>query len=160
MPVVPASRRWSCAAAGHRTTLVAPVADDEEGRLLRRVLEAFGVRLVAGDHEGGTRVKTRVRVGTHSVARIDQGGSGRPLGSFPDEVEPLLLDAATVVVSCYGAGTSAHPQLRSLLERRAPRAPVVWDPHPRGAEPVPGCALVTPNLTEARARLGVDGEPG
>jgi rfaE bifunctional protein nucleotidyltransferase chain/domain len=30
-------------------------------------------------------------------------------------------------------------------------APVVWDPHPRGPDPVPGAALVTPNLREVAA---------
>ena len=40
---------------------------------------------------------------------------------------------------------------RRSTARRA-GAPVVWDPHPRGAEPVPGVPLVTPNAAEA-ARL-------
>ena len=30
--------------------------------------------------------------------------------------------------------------------------PVIWDPHPKGPEPVPGAMLVTPNLKEAVAR--------
>ena len=29
---------------------------------------------------------------------------------------------------------------------------MVWDPHPRGPAPVPGCRLVTPNLKEAAGR--------
>jgi D-beta-D-heptose 7-phosphate kinase/D-beta-D-heptose 1-phosphate adenosyltransferase len=33
---------------------------------------------------------------------------------------------------------------------------VLWDPHPRGADPVPGCRLVTPNAMEA---LGHDPGP-
>jgi D-beta-D-heptose 7-phosphate kinase / D-beta-D-heptose 1-phosphate adenosyltransferase len=33
----------------------------------------------------------------------------------------------------------------------ARRVPVVWDPHPRGAGPVPGVRLVTPNRDEAAA---------
>jgi rfaE bifunctional protein nucleotidyltransferase chain/domain len=34
--------------------------------------------------------------------------------------------------------------------------PVVWDPHPRGQTPIPGCALVTPNEAEARHFSGGD----
>jgi rfaE bifunctional protein nucleotidyltransferase chain/domain len=42
----------------------------------------------------------------------------------------------------------------------AAHLPVVWDPHPRGDEPVAGVRLVTPNREEAAwaaSRLGVDG---
>jgi D-beta-D-heptose 7-phosphate kinase/D-beta-D-heptose 1-phosphate adenosyltransferase len=34
---------------------------------------------------------------------------------------------------------------------------VVWDPHPAGAEPVPGAAAVTPNLSEAVHAAGTTG---
>jgi rfaE bifunctional protein nucleotidyltransferase chain/domain len=33
------------------------------------------------------------------------------------------------------------------------RAPLVWDPHPLGAPPVPGARLVTPNTSEAAAAV-------
>ena len=32
----------------------------------------------------------------------------------------------------------------------------MWDPHPRGATPVPGVTLATPNLDEARTASGVE----
>jgi rfaE bifunctional protein nucleotidyltransferase chain/domain len=48
---------------------------------------------------------------------------------------------------------AAAPSLRAALPRRAP---VVWDPHPRGPEPVPGALLATPNEREA----GADGTLG
>jgi rfaE bifunctional protein nucleotidyltransferase chain/domain len=38
----------------------------------------------------------------------------------------------------------------------ARRVPVVWDPHPRGAQPLAGVTVVTPNLAEARAAATVD----
>src|SRR5205823_5628890 len=34
------------------------------------------------------------------------------------------------------------------------RVPLVWDPHPRGAPPVPGTAVVTPNRQEAAVFTG------
>jgi rfaE bifunctional protein nucleotidyltransferase chain/domain len=39
--------------------------------------------------------------------------------------------------------------IRDVLAAVAPDVPVVWDPHPRGPEPVPGARLVTPNEDEA-----------
>jgi rfaE bifunctional protein nucleotidyltransferase chain/domain len=112
------------------------------------------------DHEGPTRVKTRVRAGGQSIVRVDAGGPGHPAGP-PDADVLTAVDAAGVVlVSCYGAGTSEEPTLRAALARRAVRHTLLWDPHPRGGEPVPGCALVTPNLSEARARSGLAEAPG
>jgi rfaE bifunctional protein nucleotidyltransferase chain/domain len=52
-------------------------------------------------------------------------------------------------VADYGNGVTAHPGIRELLTAAAQRVPVVWDPHPRGTAPVPGCWLVTPNEAEA-----------
>lgn len=41
-----------------------------------------------------------------------------------------------------------QPALRDALA--ATRAPVVWDPHPRGPAAVPGVHLATPNESEVR----------
>src|SRR5690606_31976169 len=60
---------------------------------------------------------------------------------------------------CYGAGVSADHRLRTLLQERAAGRAMVWDPHPRGAPPVPGCTVVTPNLDEARTLSGMPSAP-
>jgi rfaE bifunctional protein nucleotidyltransferase chain/domain len=54
-----------------------------------------------------------------------------------------------VLVADYGGGVAAHPAVREVLARWAASRPLVWDPHPRGAEPVPGVTAVTPNRREA-----------
>ena len=60
-------------------------------------------------------------------------------------------------MSDYGRGVAADPVVRAALARAAARrVPVVWDPHPRGAPPVAGATVVTPNLAEARGAAGVD----
>jgi rfaE bifunctional protein nucleotidyltransferase chain/domain len=47
---------------------------------------------------------------------------------------------------------AADPEVRAAVARAvARRVPVVWDPHPRGPEPVAGVTVVTPNVAEARA---------
>lgn len=136
-----------------RTSLVAPVADDDAGLRLREALESptGGVEVVALGHAGGTRTKTRVRVAGQSLVRLDEGGPATPVDVDLVVLAEALADADVVLVSDYGAGTTRDPAVREALAQAARRVPVVWDPHPRGGAPVPGCALVTPNLSEARA---------
>lgn len=146
-----------CAASGADVTLVAPVADDDDGRRLRALL-AGEVALVALPHVGGTRTKTRVRSGGQSLVRLDEGGPGRP-GVVPADllaaVRTALAGADAVLVSDYGGGTTTDPRLRDLLAGAARRTRTVWDPHPRGGRPLPGTTLVTPNLAEAGGALEV-----
>ena len=61
-----------------------------------------------------------------------------------------VLSADFVLASDYGRGLLRDERLRSVLTR----VPVVWDPHPRGPQPVPGVRLATPNLAEATAFTG------
>ena len=133
---------------GGRVVLVAPFADDADGAALRAALPA-GVELVAVPWQGSTPVKHRIRASGHTVARVDRGGAIGPIGPLPDTVSAGLEQADAVVVADYGYGATADPGLRALLTDTARRRPVVWDPHPRGAAPVPGCRLVTPNCAEA-----------
>ncbi len=143
-----------CEDAGVSVTLVAPLADDEAGARLRTALETGGVGVHALGHDGATRTKTRVRVAGQSLVRLDDGGSGAPLAVDAAALGRTLEGADVVLVSDYGAGTTHEPAVRAALERSAARVPVVWDPHPRGGEPVAGCALVTPNAAEAVRALG------
>jgi rfaE bifunctional protein nucleotidyltransferase chain/domain len=65
-----------------------------------------------------------------------------------------VAKARAIIVADYGRGLAANPQLRELLARLADDVPVVWDPHPSGARPVAGVAVVTPNLSEAHQAAG------
>jgi D-beta-D-heptose 7-phosphate kinase / D-beta-D-heptose 1-phosphate adenosyltransferase len=64
-----------------------------------------------------------------------------------------------VLVSDYAGGMTAHPSVRAALTSVAAAHPVVWDPHPRGEPPVPGCRIATPNEEEARALSELGGAP-
>ncbi|WP_448614567.1 D-glycero-beta-D-manno-heptose 1-phosphate adenylyltransferase [Modestobacter sp. URMC 112] len=136
----------AAAATSREVVLVAPMADDDGAARLRALL-AGRVRLVAIPATGGTAVKQRVRVGDHSVVRIDSGDPVAVLGPLPAEAAELIRGAAAVLVADYGRGTTSAPDVRAALS--AARGPVVWDPHPRGADPVPSSRLVTPNGAEA-----------
>lgn len=148
-----------CAASGARVTLVAPIADDPEGRRLRAALEPH-VGVLALGHRGPTRLKERVRSGGQSLVRLDHGGPGTPRDVAVGAVRAALESADVVLVSDYGAGTTRDEDLRSLLAERAARGLLVWDPHPRGGAPVARATLVTPNLGEARASAAVAPAPG
>jgi rfaE bifunctional protein nucleotidyltransferase chain/domain/rfaE bifunctional protein kinase chain/domain len=135
------------AADGIDVTLVSAVADDADGQRLRDGLSR--VPAVLGPSPAPTPVKTRLRCGDQSIARLDRGGGpGTPQAT--DDMLDAVLEADYVLVSDYGRGLVRDERLRGVLARR----PVVWDPHPRGPEPVPGARLVTPNAAEARTFSG------
>jgi len=136
----------AAAATSREVVLVAPVDSDDGATRLRALLDGR-VRLLAIPATGGTAVKQRVRVGDHSVVRIDSGAPVAVLGPLPGEAAAAIRDAAAVLVADYGRGTTSSPDVRAALA--AARGPVVWDPHPRGADPVPNARLVTPNGAEA-----------
>jgi D-beta-D-heptose 7-phosphate kinase/D-beta-D-heptose 1-phosphate adenosyltransferase len=140
---------------GGRVLLVTPLADDADGATLRAALPA-DVELIAVPWQGSTPVKHRIRASGHTVARVDRGGATGAIGPLPDAVAAALERADAVVVADYGYGATADGALRALLADTARLRPVLWDPHPRGADPVPGCRLVTPNAVEA---LGYDPGP-
>jgi D-beta-D-heptose 7-phosphate kinase/D-beta-D-heptose 1-phosphate adenosyltransferase len=137
---------------GWPVTLVTVLADDDAGRQLEAALA--GVRLAAGPSNFPTPVKTRIRAGTHPVVRFDQGCGAVPVPDVTAAMLRAVENAGAVIVADYGRGLAANPQLRELLARLAEDVPVVWDPHPAGAPPVPGVAVVTPNLAEAHKAAG------
>lgn len=141
--------------------LIAPLAEDDAADRLRALLAeaAPNLRVIGLPWAGATPVKQRVRSGGQTLLRIDSGDRTGPIGPIPAEVRQVLGGAGAVLVSDYGRGATSDDRLRDLLEATARRVPVVWDPHPRGAPPVAGVALATPNQAEARAMGPVlDGE--
>ncbi|MGX1573434.1 PfkB family carbohydrate kinase [Cellulosimicrobium funkei] len=149
------------AADGAGVRLVAPFGDDDAGSELRALLRPH-LDVVALPQVGTTRRKTRVRSGGQTVVRVDDGGPARP-GDLPERAARAALAGADVVlVSDYGAGTTHAGPVRDALAHAARTGTLVWDPHPRGGAPVPGTALVTPNLAEAldaAEALGLDATP-
>jgi rfaE bifunctional protein nucleotidyltransferase chain/domain/rfaE bifunctional protein kinase chain/domain len=141
---------------GVETVLVTSLAPDADGERLRDRLSGHRlVRVVSSVLSGSTSVKTRVRGAGRSVARFDRGGG--VAGPATEQMLAALREADAVLVADYGRGMAADPRLRAVLADLAGRVPVVWDPHPRGPDPVPGAWLVTPNRDEARVATGVAG---
>jgi D-beta-D-heptose 7-phosphate kinase/D-beta-D-heptose 1-phosphate adenosyltransferase len=146
------------ARAGNEVVLVTALGTDPSAQLLADLLAAH-VEVVRMPLLGSTVCKTRIRAQGRSMLRIDAGdgrAAGAPTG---DRFPTVLRDAQGVLVSDYGRGVTADPGVRDALIGLTRRVPVVWDPHPRGSPPVPGCRLVTPNEAEAASVAGAGGLP-
>jgi rfaE bifunctional protein nucleotidyltransferase chain/domain/rfaE bifunctional protein kinase chain/domain len=130
--------------------LVTAIADDPAGAELRAALDEAAVRVVDLGLSGATVEKIRIRADGQSLVRVDRGDGPAEVGPWADPAASALAAASTVLVSDYGRGLTARPDVRTALTERHGSAHLVWDPHPRGAEPVGGCRLVTPNAAEAR----------
>ncbi|MFF6779807.1 D-glycero-beta-D-manno-heptose 1-phosphate adenylyltransferase [Streptomyces sp. NPDC012510] len=167
VPVVNGTRRTTrpggaalaaclAAADGRPVTLVTALGDDPASETLRRLL-AGRVRLVPLPLTGALSSKTRILAGGRPLLRLDDG-DGRA-DRLTDEACRAIDAADAVLVADYGRGTA--DVLRDALAGAVGRAPVVWDPHPRGEQPLPGVRLVTPSAAEARGFAGAvgTGEP-
>ena len=141
---------------GHDVTLVTVLSDDDRADEIRALLP--DVRVVAGPSGAPTPVKTRVRVVDHALVRIDEGCATPPVPETTAEMTAALEGADAIVVADYGRGVAASAGLRDALTAAARTTPVVWDPHPKGAAPVVGTAVVTPNTSEARRYTDVAGD--
>ena len=144
-----------CARDGHDVVLLTPLADDEVAERLRALL-APSIEVIALPHDGPTPVKRRVRAGGHNLLRLDEGGRSGPWGSPIAAVDGAFEEVDAVLVSDYGRGLTSDPDCRRALTAAARNAPLVWDPHPRGADPVDDCLLYTPNEAELLQRADVE----
>jgi D-beta-D-heptose 7-phosphate kinase/D-beta-D-heptose 1-phosphate adenosyltransferase len=139
-------------AAGHGADveLITVIGQDDHGRMLRALLDEAGVHVHALPSVGATACKTRIRANGQHVVRLDQGPG--TVGPFivPAGVRRAVAAADAICVADYGRGITKDSVLRSMLSEVAGELPVVWDPHPRGTEPIAGVTLVTPNDVEAR----------
>ncbi|MEV6810917.1 PfkB family carbohydrate kinase [Micromonospora sp. NPDC051296] len=136
------------AAQGAEVVLVTALADDAGGARLGVLLAAAGVQVYPLRLTGATPEKIRLRAGGRVLLRHDRGGGAGEPGEPAEAVLRAIDRASVVLVSDYGRGVARQPALRAALA--ATRAPVVWDPHPRGPAAVPGVHLATPNEAEVR----------
>jgi rfaE bifunctional protein kinase chain/domain len=142
---------------GVETTLVGAVGADPAGDRVRALLAELGVSLVELPYTGATPEKIRLRAGPHQLMRLDRGTAPGRFGDVPVELRRLLDESAGILVSDYGRGVAALIALRRWIAGVATERPVVWDPHTRGATPVPGVRLATPNRSEAAAFAAAHG---
>ena len=145
---------------GGEVVLVTALGDDPAGRRIAELLAAAGVRVVAGQLPGRTPAKERVRVAGQSLLRLDREEAAPAPPVVTGAMTDAVRSAGAVLVSDYGRGLAADPALRAAVTAAARDVAVVWDPHPRGSDPVPGARLVTPNLAEALRFAGHPADGG
>ena len=147
------------AADGRQVVLITALADDAPGRELATLLDDTGVEVVDLALEGSTPEKIRVRSDGRTLLRMDRGGAPGRVGPANGRATRLLGSATGILVSDYGRGVASDGKIRQALSSLAPRVPIVWDPHPRGAHPTPSVRLATPNAAEAaRFAPGIEGD--
>ena len=118
----PAGRRSAAAFVARAdedadVVLVTPLTEDEDGReLLDRIDRRL--RVVPLPCDGATSVKTRLRCGSHTVARLDRGGTSSGNIAVSAEAAAVLARADAVLVSDYGRGVTTDASLRRLLDGR------------------------------------------
>jgi D-beta-D-heptose 7-phosphate kinase/D-beta-D-heptose 1-phosphate adenosyltransferase len=135
------------AQTGRLVTLVMPIGEHDPASVeLRRLLDRR-VRLVPLPLTGAPAERIRIRTRGRTLVRVDRGGG--TCGEPGSEVVDAIRQAAAILVADHGGGTTSEPTLRELLAERAALVPLLWDPHPRGAEPVEATMLAMPNLSEA-----------
>ncbi len=148
------------AADGRRVALVCALGDDDPGRRVRELLERAGVEVHDLGLRGDTPEKTRVRAGGRALVRLDRGGDASPTGPLTPAAREAIARAGAVLVSDYGRGMAARDDVRESLSALPASVPVVWDPHPKGLDPIDGATLVTPNESEAERLVPAgDGSP-
>jgi rfaE bifunctional protein kinase chain/domain len=145
--------------------VVGVIADDENGRLLRRSLENAGVNCdhIVTNIGGSTTTKVRVLAGQsysvkQQVIRIDYENSSE----FSDELRDKLIenlanasaDADAIVISDYGYGVvdnELFERARQLAEKHS--IPLVVDSRTRLRE-FSGATSATPNQEEVEQLIG------
>ncbi|HEX3541734.1 MAG TPA: PfkB family carbohydrate kinase [Acidimicrobiales bacterium] len=140
---------------GRPVRLVTALACDPAGSRLRALLRDAGVEVLDLGADGPTAEKVRVGARGQVLVRMDSGAPTVRPGPLTPAASTAIGEAAAILVSDYGRGVAADGGVRAALAATGEgRRPLVWDPHPRGAAPVAGAQLVTPNAAEA----GVDAQ--
>ena len=142
--------------------LLSLCGDDEPGKNLRDKLAQSGCSLgglLVSSHRAST-IKTRIMARHQQIVRVD---SETPVDLLKDEADMLwkkfvsllpLVDG--VIVSDYSKGVVSKPFLSRILSAcRKKRKFVAIDPKERHFELYKGVNVITPNLKEAHAALGL-----
>ena len=143
------------AALGGQATLSGLCAEDEAAGLLRRSVEAVGVRWAVCPSAPATIEKLRVLSRNQQLLRMDfeQSLAACADDMFTAFVKAQLNDVNTVVFSDYAKGTLSRVQELIATCREAGKI-VLVDPKGRDLERYRGATLLTPNLAEFEAVVG------
>lgn len=146
----------NCAALGAKTQLLSVVGDDNEGAILKQILEKDGVRVnFHRDKSVQTTQKLRVIGRQQQLLRVDfeTPPSREVLASKLADFEAALSSCDAVILSDYGKGGLAHIP-RMISRARSAGKKVLVDPKGDDYSRYKGAHVVTPNLAELREVVG------
>ncbi|HUI90757.1 MAG TPA: D-glycero-beta-D-manno-heptose-7-phosphate kinase [Chitinivibrionales bacterium] len=142
--------------------LVSLCGNDDTGILLRKKLEQAGCNSkgLAVSCQRSTTIKTRIIARHQQVVRVD---SETVIDVTKDEAEVLWKSVSSelsrvkgVIISDYSKGVVSKPFIVQLLDACKKRNLfVAIDPKERHFDLYKGVSIITPNLKEAHAVLGV-----
>lgn len=144
------------AVLGADAALMGLVGKDEAAVELRSAVESAGVRWLVTPCAGDTIVKLRVLSRHQQLLRMDFEQS---LESYADDlftgyVNSQLADCDVLVLSDYAKGTLSQVP-RVISAAREMGKPVLVDPKGQDLNRYRGATLLTPNLSEFEAVVGV-----
>ncbi|MBN1900517.1 D-glycero-beta-D-manno-heptose-7-phosphate kinase [Candidatus Sumerlaeota bacterium] len=152
----------NCAAMGARVILSGITGRDENGAIIRRLLEekGIGTTLLISDSERPTTQKTRILSRGQQILRIDREEKKPP----PVKLQERLLKALKrklenidgVIISDYAKGVCSPYFIQSLLKMMKPlKIPVVCDPKGLDFAKYRGIHILTPNFKETQEASGI-----
>tara|TARA_Y100000385_G_scaffold36565_1_gene34171 strand:- start:2315 stop:3760 length:1446 start_codon:yes stop_codon:yes gene_type:complete len=145
------------AALGAAATLVGVVGRDPTADSLRKRLAAAGVQCEFLESSNKpTITKLRVISKHQQLLRLDfeKEFDASDTSGLGDNVEKNLLNSQILVLSDYSKGTLTDPAALIGLARQL-NIPVIVDPKGTDFEKYRGATLITPNLPEFEAVVGV-----
>jgi D-beta-D-heptose 7-phosphate kinase/D-beta-D-heptose 1-phosphate adenosyltransferase len=145
------------AALGAAATLVGVVGRDSTADSLRKRLAAAGVQCEFLESSNKpTITKLRVVSKHQQLLRLDfeEEFDASDTSGLGDNVEKSLLNSQILVLSDYSKGTLTDPAALIGLARQL-NIPVIVDPKGTDFEKYRGATLITPNLPEFEAVVGV-----
>jgi rfaE bifunctional protein kinase chain/domain len=146
----------NCAALGAWTQILSVVGDDNEGAVLKRILEKDGVH-VSFHTDGSVQTTQKLRVigRQQQLLRIDfETPPSREVLAYKfADFERALSSCNAVILSDYGKGGLAHIA-RMIGRARAAGRKVLVDPKGDDYSRYKGAHVVTPNLAELREVVG------
>ncbi len=148
---------------GGEVDVISVVGRDENGNRIRNMLSCIGAN-VSGVLEDGKRptiTKTRVMARNQQVVRIDRESKSEVDGNPKEEIicfaESAIDKVDAVIFSDYDKGVVSKELLEFVFSKaKKQNIPVIIDPKERNFWNYKGATVVTPNLKEASAPLGVN----
>jgi len=137
------------------------VGDDEPGQWVKHrlaELDSDNRGVITKTNNRPTAIKTRIIARHQQVVRYDrewtQAAQPESHQYLFASVEELLPQATAVILSDYGKGVLTPDFIRQLIDQLQGGI-IAVDPKPEHTDAYRGATVITPNLTEAAAMLGI-----